>query len=420
MIRPKPNCMKVVQAAWPLFLVCAVSLVQTAEAQRRCIEVSPGKFESLNGGRCVNTIQTAVPFLTISPDARSAALGDAGVALSPTAASSYWNGSALAFSQERFEIQATFTPWLQALKLDDVYLANLSAYGKISDSETLYGDLRYFSLGSIEFTDVNGQAIATGKPYEMAFSFGYARKLSEKISANLTGRFILSALASGLIVPDTGAEIGNGLAGAADLGFSYVDDVAIGANGSILRIGASIRNIGSKITYTRADDRDYLPTNLALGTSLETFFDDYNSLTFTVDFNKLLVPSPPLDSVMVDVDPSNGRSDHLDKSPIEGIFSSFSDAPGGFNEELQEINVSLGAEYWYANQFAARVGYFHESAIKGARQYLTLGIGIKYNVLGLDFSYLVPTSSTRNPLDNTLRFGLNYAFAPSTPEGVPN
>jgi len=411
------------KAVWPILSATLLLFISADASAQRCFLNDEGKYVNATGGLCVNTIQTAVPFLTISPDARSAALGDAGVALSPTAASSHWNGSALAFSQERFEIQATFTPWLQALNLDDVYLANLAMYGKLSETEVLFGDLRYFSLGDIEFTDVNGQAISTGKPYEMAVTFGYARKLTDKISASLAGRFILSALASGLTVPNNpGVEIGPGTSGAADIGFSYVDDINLGSNGATLRVGAGVRNIGAKITYTTASQRDYIPTNLAVGASIETFFDDYNSLTFTTDFNKLLVPSQPLneeDPDFMDND-GNGRPDYLDKSPVEGIFSSFGDASGGPGEELREINVSLGAEYWYANQFAARVGYFHESNTKGGRQYLTLGLGIKYSVLGLDFSYLVPTTATRNPLDNTLRFGLNYAFAPTTPEGVVN
>ena len=382
-----------------------------------CIEDPPGSgmFSNANGGDCVTTIQTAVPFLTISPDARSGAMGDVGIALSPTAASAYWNGSALAFSEERLEIQATFTPWLQALNLDDVYLANLAMYGKLDDRQTLYGSLRYFSLGQIEFTDINGQPISTGKPYETAVSFGYARKLSDKLSASLTGRFILSSLASGLIVPDTGDPIGNGTSGAADLGVSYVSDINLGANGSILRAGASVRNIGAKVNYTNTLNEDYLPTNLGVGASLETFFDDFNSLTFSVDLNKLLVPSPQSDGEDLD---GNGIPDFREYSPIEGIFKSFGDAQGGLNEELKEINMSLGAEYWYADQFAARLGYFHEHATKGGRQYLTVGIGIKYNVLGLDFSYLVPTTALRTPLDNTLRFGLNYSFQPTTPDGV--
>jgi len=365
----------------------------------------------------LSTIQTAVPFLTIAPDARSAAMGDMGIALSPTAASSYFNGSALAFTDRPFEIQATFTPWLRALNLNDVYLANLAGFGRLDDLQVVYGSLRFFSLGNIQFTDQNGQPISNGRPYEMAVAGGYARKLTDQWSASIAGRFILSSLASGLQVPGETDIIGNGTSGAADIGVTYKSAVSIG-NSSTLRAGANIRNIGAKITYTNSTAKDYIPTNLGIGSSLQTYFDDFNSLTVGFDFNKLLVPSPQTE--FIDVDPANDRADYLDKSPIEGIFSSFGDAQNGFSEELKEINLSIGAEYWYADQFAVRAGYFNESNSKGGRKYLTLGVGLKYNVLGLDFSYLIPTTSVRNPLDNTLRFGLSYLFDTDTPEGLEN
>ncbi|MFK8055796.1 MAG: type IX secretion system outer membrane channel protein PorV [Saprospiraceae bacterium] len=389
-----------------------------AQAQLNCIEEPPGSGNFINpvtGAKCITTIQTAVPFLTITPDARSAAMGDVGIALSPTAASTYFNGSALAFTERPFEIQATFTPWLRALNLNDVYLANLAGFGRLDDLQVIYGSLRYFSLGSIQFTDQNGQPISNGKPYEMAISGGYARKLTDEWSASIAGRFVLSSLASGLQVPGEGEIIGNGTSGAADLGVTYTSDISIG-NSSTLRAGANVRNIGAKISYTNSNAKDFLPTNLGIGSSLQTYFDDFNSFTFSFDFNKLLVPSPQTE--LIDVSPANDRNDYLDQSPIEGIFSSFGDAQGGFSEELAEINLSVGAEYWYADQFAVRAGYFNEDNTKGGRKYLTLGVGLKYNVLGLDFSYLIPTTSVRNPLDNTLRFGLSYLFDSDQPEGV--
>jgi len=404
---------------FPLVILLLVSVLAQAQLGN-CIEEPPGSGNFINpitGQKCVTTIQTAVPFLTITPDARSAAMGDVGIALSPSAASGYFNGSALAFSERPFEIQATFTPWLRALNLNDVYLANLAGYGRLDDLQTVYGSLRYFSLGSIQFTDQNGQPISNGKPYEMAIAGGYARKLTDEWSASIAGRFVLSSLASGLQVPGETDLIGNGTSGAADLGVTYKSDVSIG-NGATLRAGASVRNIGAKISYTNSTAKDFLPTNLGLGTSLQTYFDDFNSLTFAVDFNKLLVPSPLTAEAIVDVNPANGRADYLDQSPIEGIFSSFGDAQGGFSEELAEINLSIGAEYWYADQFAVRAGYFNEDNTKGGRKYLTLGVGLKYNVLGLDFSYLIPTTNVRNPLDNTLRFGLSYLFENDSPEGV--
>ncbi len=360
-----------------------------------------------SGQACVKTIQTGVPFLGITPDARSGAMGDVGIALSPTAASTYWNPSALPFSEETFQIQATFTPWLRALNLDDVYLANLAGYGQLDDDQAVYGDLRYFSLGSIDFTNSNGQPIRTSKPYEMALSAGYARKLSDNWSGNITGRFILSSLATGLTVDGTGDDIQAGKSIAADIGVTHQREVAV-ADGSILRFGAVIRNIGSKITYTNSVQKDFLPTNLGLGSSLQMYLDDYNSLTFALDFNKLLVPSPQLNRDPGTPDPS------LTKSPIEGIFSSFGDAEEGFSEELNEINVSIGAEYWYAEQFAARLGFFNEPNTKGGRRYLTVGVGLVYNVLNIDFSYLVPTTNQTGPLDNTLRLSLGYAFGGDT------
>ena len=388
-----------------------LAAVGAASAQvNSCIEDvnRPGRFiDRVTGQECVTTIQTAVPFLTITPDARAGALGDAGLALSPTAAASYFNASMLAFSDKRLEVQANFTPWLRALNLNDVYLADLLGYGKLNDRETVHASLRYFSLGTIDFTDVNGQPISTGKPYEMSVAAGYVRKLSDEWSAGLTGRYILSSLANGLTVPGTTEEIGNGQSFAADISASLVKDLNLGNRGATLRSALVFRNIGSKITYTNNLQRDFLPTTLGLGGSLETFFDDFNSLTIALDFNKLLVPSPQ--SEFVDAD-NNGVADYLDQSPIEGLFSSFGDAQGGFDEELREINISTGLEYWYADQFAARVGYFHEADTKGGRQYLTVGVGVRYNVLGLDFSYLVPTTQVRNPLDNTLRFGVSYVF----------
>ncbi len=376
-------------------------------------EVDPNNpkrtIDPTTGQQCITTIRAAVPFLSIAPDARSGALGDAGISLSPTPASADWNASALAFSEERFEVQATYTPWLAALNLDDVYLANLQAYGKISDTETIYGSLRYFSLGTIPYTNANGGLIVEGRPYEMAVSLGYARQLSEQWSASIGGQFILSSLAKGLQIPGSTELARNGTAGAASIGVTYKNELAIG-NGADLTVGGSIRNLGSKISYSNATNKDFLPANLGIGASMRTYLDDYNSLTFILEGNKLLVPSPQVDTTDSD---QNDRPDWADQNIIQGALNSFGDADGGFSEELREINLSTGIEYWYADQFAARIGYFHEPFTKGGRQYLTLGVGLKYNVLGLDFSYLIPTTAVRSPLDNTLRFSLTYSFQPA-------
>lgn len=366
-------------------------------------------IDPTTGQQCITTIRTAVPFLSIAPDARSGALGDAGLSLSPTPSSADWNASALAWSEERFEVQATYTPWLAALNLDDVYLANLQAYGKISDREVIYGSLRYFSLGTIPYTNENGGLIVEGRPYEMAFHIGYARQLSDQWSASIGGQFILSSLARGLQIPGTVEQARNGTAGAASIGATYKSELAIG-NGADLTVAGSIRNLGSKISYSNATNRDFLPANLGVGASMKTYLDDYNSLTFVLEGNKLLVPSPQLDTTGT---AATGRPNWANQNIVEGALNSFGDADGGFNEELKEINLSTGIEYWYADQFAARVGYFHEPFTKGGRQYLTLGVGLKYNVLGLDFSYLIPTTAVRSPLDNTLRFSLTYSFQPA-------
>ena len=398
---------------WVLFFLCLGTCQQFLHAQTsNCIldPLTGEERDRFTGGRCIKTIQTAVPFLTITPDARAAALGDAGVALSPTAASADFNASSLAFSDKRFEIQGTYTPWLAALNLDDVYLANLQLYGKLDELQTIYGSIRYFSLGQIDFTDFGGNLLLTGKPYEMAVNVGYARQLSEHWSGSLGGQFILSSLARGLQIDGTDNLATNGTAGAASIGTTYQNTLAIG-QGADLQVGASIRNLGSKITYSKSVQKDYLPANLGIGASLRTYFDDYNSLTYVIEMNKLLVPSPQRDSTDAD---GNGRADWLDDGPIQAAFKSFADADGGAGEELREINWSGGLEYWYADQFAARAGYFFEPNSKGGRQYLTLGVGLKYNVLGLDFSYLVPTTSLRSPLENTLRLSLTYSFIEDT------
>ncbi len=400
-------------------LLATVSVAQpppSPQLANGCIEDpnKPGTYiDPFSQQKCITTIRTAVPFLSIAPDARSGALGDAGLSLSPTPSSADWNASALTWSDERFEVQATYTPWLAALNLDDVYLANLQAYGKISETETIYGTLRYFSLGSIPYTNENGMLITEGRPYEMAFHVGYARQLSDQWSASIGGQFILSSLARGLQVPNTNEQVKNGVAGAASIGVTYKNELAIG-NGADLTVGGAIRNLGSKISYSSSSNQDFLPANLGIGASMKTYLDDYNSLTFILEGNKLLVPSPQADTTDSDRD---GRPDWAEQNIIEGALNSFGDADEGFSEELREINLSTGIEYWYADQFAARVGYFHEPFTKGGRQYLTLGVGLKYNVLGLDFSYLIPTTAVRSPLDNTLRFSLTYSFRPA--EEVP-
>lgn len=352
---------------------------------------------------CPNTIISAVPFLRIIPDARAAAMGDAGIAVSPDANTMHHNASKLAFIDQNVGLSATYSPWLRSLGLQDVYLAYLSGFKKIDELQTLGASLRYFSLGEIAFTDINGEPLGVGQPNEFEVSLAYARKLSDKFSAGLTGKFIYSNLAAGQQVDNI--DITAGTAAAVDLSFTYLTPMNIG-NSSDLRIGLALTNLGSKISYTRDELRDFLPGNLGLGAALDIDFDDYNRLTFTAELNKLLVPTPDT----TDIDPENGIPDYREKSLFSGVFGSFGDAPNGFREEMREISWSFGAEYWYANQFALRAGYYYEHPTKGNRQFLTLGVGIKYNIFGMNLSYLVPTSNVRSPLDNTLRFSLLFNF----------
>lgn len=357
-----------------------------------------------DGSRCPNSVQSAVPFLRIAPDARSGAMGDAGIAISPDANAMHFNASKLAFAEEEFSVGATYTPWLRALGLQDVYLAYLSGYRKLDDQQVIGLSFRYFSLGSISFTDPNGEPLGTGRPNEFEIKGSYARLLSDNLSAAVGAKFIYSNLAAGQRVNGTGEQIEAGLAGAADVSFTYESELN---NDNMLRAGLAITNIGSKITYTNSNVRDFLPANLGLGVAYEMQLDEYNSLTITGDVNKALVPTPCIENCDED---NNGISDYREQSPIGGIFSSFGDAPLGAKEEFRELMFSAGLEYWYDQQFAVRAGYYSEHQTKGNRQFLTVGLGLKYNIFGLNFSYLVPTTNQRNPLDNTLRFSLLFDF----------
>lgn len=389
----------------------------------------------------LNTITTAVPFLLIAPDSRSGAMGDAGVALSPDANAMYWNPAKLAFAESEMEVSLSYTPWLRQL-VPDINMAYLSGYKKIDDDQAFGVSMRYFSLGDITFTDGTGNVTGQFSPNEFAVSLGYARKLSERWSAALSGRFIYSNLTGNYTVGS--ATTRPGVSAAADIsGFYQNDDIKLGDKDGTLAFGLNVSNIGAKMSYTDDADRDFIPMNMRLGAALTIDLDEYNKLTFTTDLNKLLVPTPPiykLDSTgqpEYDVATGNlviaaGRDPNV--GVASGIFGSFTDAPGlpmldengnmilndqdqaeveggsKFKEEMREINISTGFEYWYADQFALRGGYFHEHATKGNRKYFTLGAGMKYKFLTIDFAYLIATSQ-RNPLANTLRFTLRLNFA---------
>ena len=394
-------------------LVVAFSIgAVTTYSQSICLKKDDGKWYLLDGVTpCPNTIITAVPFLRIVADARSGALGDAGIAISPDPNAVHFNDSKLVFADKNVGISATYTPWLRALGLGDVYLAYLTGYYKPDNLQAFGMGLRYVSLGEINFTDINGESLGNGRPNEFEVKVSYSRKLSDKFAAGIGAKFIYSNLASGQTVG--GQEITVGTAGAADVSFTYESPLEMQSMESNLRLGVAITNIGSKITYTNAanEERDFIPTNLGIGAAWEMYFDEHNSLNLIADVNKLLVPTPCFENCDTDQD---GIPDWKEASPISGIFSSFGDAPGGFSEELQEFMLSFGAEYWYDKLFAVRAGYYTEAQTKGARRFFTVGLGLKYNIFGLNFSYLVPTTNQRNPLDNTLRFSLMFDFGDSS------
>lgn len=387
-------------------LILGLSLFSIQDVEAQCYQGEDGKYYNLDGTPCTNTVVSAVPFLRIISDARSGAMGDAGIAVSADPNAMHFNASKLVFSDQSLGLAATYTPWLRSIGLNDVYLAYLTGFKKMDDLQTVGFGLRYFSLGSIQFTDPNGTPLNTGRPNEFEISGAYARKLSEKLSAAVTGKFIYSNLAAGNIV--NGEVIEPGIAGAADFSLTYKTPVKVSKGESDLTIGLAITNIGSKITYTNSLYRDFLPANFGLGGAWTFNFDTHNSLTFTTDINKMLVPSP-CQGLDCDKD-KDGRADYKDISPVGAIFSSWADAPEGLSEEIKEFTYSFGTEYWYDKQFAVRAGYFSEHRQKGNRKFFTVGLGLKYNLFGLNFSYLVPTTSRRNPLDNTLRFSMLFNF----------
>ena len=390
----------------------------------QCIETGSGRFQ-FDGSPCNNTISTALSFLRITPDARYGALGDAGIALDADANSMHFNASNLAFAPSDMAVSATYTPWLRALGLADVYLAHLSGYKNLDKFQTLGGSIRFFSLGQIQYTDDQGNNLQTVRPREFEIAFAYARKLSDRFSTALSLKYLYSSLGSG--GTGTGGEVIRPAHGfAADLSFTYKQPLKFNnGNTGKLAFGLALTNLGSKISYTASAIKDYLPANFGFGTSFQYDIDEYNSITFAVDINKLMVPTPvpsvsrleengiitAVPNPEYDKD-GNGIADYREKSVPSSIFSSFGDA--SFSEEIRELMFSFGVEYWYNKQFALRLGHYNEHKTKGNRKYITAGVGVKYNVFTLNFSYLIPTfNSQRNPLDNTLRFSLMMDFGDS-------
>lgn len=356
-----------------------------------------------------NPITTAVPFLLIAPDARSGGMGDAGVSSTPDVYSMFWNPAKYAFADKDFGFGIGYVPWLRGL-VNDIGLASVAGYKKFGDKQAIAFSLRYFSMGSVTFTNETGQELGDVKPNEWTIDATYARKFSPSFSGAVAGRFIYSNL-----VPVKYIEnVRPGTSVAADISLYYHTELAIkGLTASWFSFGLNISNIGSKISYSSSSvTRDFIPTNLRLGPSLTMDIDEYNRLTISVDLNKLLVPTPPIYATDSSGNPIKGeiaKGKDPNVSPVTGMIQSFYDAPGGFKEELQEWNVSPAIEYWYNKLFSIRAGYFYENVNKGDRQFFTIGAGLRYNVFGLDFSYLVPVKSN-NPLQNTMQFTLLFNF----------
>ena len=356
----------------------------------------------------LNTITTAVPFLLISPDSRAGGMGDVGVATSPDANSLHWNPAKFAFVEDEVGFAVSYVPWLRAL-VPDINLSYLAGYKKLNKNEAIAMELRYFTLGDITFTDVIGNNLGQYKPSEFAIGSAYSRKLSDQFSLAISGRYIYSNLTGGQSAGGITTNAGQSVA--ADVAGYFRKDIRIAKKDMELALGANISNIGNKVRYTETSTRDFIPINLRLGTALNADLDEYNKISFAFDINKLLVPTPPIYNDSIDGQIDFGQDPNV--SVVSGIFQSFGDAPGGFSEEMREINFSIGTEYWYDDQFAVRAGYFNEHNTKGGRKFFTFGSGVKYNVFALDFSYLINASRAingNNPLANTMRFTLIFDF----------
>jgi hypothetical protein len=386
-----------------LIFVMTVSF-QTAFAQ-----------SSTTGATGAGAVSSAVPFLGIAPDSRGGAMGDVGAATRPDINSQYWNPAKYAFAESSTGLALSYTPWLRSM-IDDMNLAYLVGYHKLDDLQTLSGSLRYFDLGSMPFFDNSGNELPGSNPNEFSIDMGYALKLSDNWSGSVAMRYILSDIFSGVdrATPGSTINMGVGHAFAADVSFFYNKTFYQARKESNIAYGINISNIGSKISYDGGSVSDFIPTNLKIGTAYSTEIDKYNKMSFAFDINKLLVPTPPFE--MIDGKPIFNNLGNEDVGPMEGIFKSFSDSPGGFSEELQELTFSFGAEYWYSNQFAIRTGYFHEHKDKGDRKFLTFGAGLKMNVFSIDFSYIY-TLRRQSPLENTLRFTLGFDLESFSKQG---
>jgi hypothetical protein len=357
--------------------------------------------QQTNGGER-NNIIIAVPFLLIVPDARLGGMGDAGVAVPADANAMGINPSKLAFLDKKYGFSVSYSPWLKSL-VPDMSLTYLTGFYKPDEKTTLGAALRYFNLGEIQLTDINQQDMGVYTPNELAFDITYARRMSESFSLGTSLRYIYSNVTSGQF--SSGQQTKAGTAIAVDVSAYLKKPTVFLGTDAILSAGLNISNVGTKISYTDNGNSSFLPTNLKIGGASTFLIDDYNQFTFALDFNKLMVPTQPVydanGKIIAGKDPN--------RSVPAGIFGSFSDAPGGFSEEMKEVNIAAGMEYWYNQQFAFRAGYFFESPQKGNRRYFTLGAGLKYNVFNIDIAYLL-ANAQKSPLANTLRFSLLFNF----------
>lgn len=403
-----------------LLILSPLLIVTKFSAQKK-----PNQFEL---GGSLNPITTAVPFLMISPDSKQGAMGDVGAATDPDVNANFWNPSKLAFTDKKFGIGLTATPWLRRL-VPDIWLYYVSGYVKLNKNQTIGASMRYFSLGEIQLTDNTGFNFQDYTPNEFSMDVCFAQKLSKNFSLAVSARFINSGISKAYTA---GGTAGNAAStGAADVSMYYQSDkFSLGDKKAIASGGLAITNIGAKIKYS--NDQNFIPINMRLGGGLKTDIDKYNKVGVYLDFNKLLVPTPPIYKYKVvngretkdkEIDPATGDAVILaGKKPnvdvATGILQSFNDAPGGFKEELREINISGGLEYVYDDMLAIRGGYFYENKNKGGRQFFTAGVGFKLKVITIDASYLIPTT-LNNPLQNTWRISLSFLFDPAKKEETP-
>ncbi len=348
-----------------------------------------------------NPVTSAVPFLLITPDARAAGMGDVGVATTPDVNATYWNPAKLVFAEKKIGASLSYTPWFRALGLNDMFLSYLSGYYQINKTQAFGLGLQYSNMGDISFTDEAGGNLFNFTPREFALAPSFAQKFSDNFSGSVTLRLIYSNLIGNLQTSSVQGKPGVTVAG--DVALFYTKDLNLGGRDFNWAWGVNLSNLGPKISYSTSSEQEFIATNLKFGSALTYKIDPYNKLTLSADVNKLMVPTAP----------NNTRP----RDPlIQGVFGSFGDAPGGLSEEFKEYIWSVGTEYWYSDMFAARAGYFHESQVKGYRQYLTFGLGVRFSSLGLDFAYLAPTQGRQSPLAETLRFTLHFNVGETDPD----